>query len=1055
MHKTAGLLFTVMFVMAALVGPTLPYSDLQHAAAIEPAQAGATEFTVRIENISGDSTLPAPLSPGAWAVHDDTVSFFEVGEPALPGLAEIAEDGSPGTLATTLGGLGGISSSGVFNTPVGAAGPGPIQDGQAYEFTFNAAPGEVLSLASMYIQSNDVFFGPFPEGVELFDDEGNPLPARDITTDLPFWDAGSEVNEAPGMGPNQAPRQSGPDTGPEEGVVSLFSNTTRALPLASGIVDVTVMESGGTYTMTVENISDNAGAIKTPISPVFYATHDDTWSLFENGQPVLGNGLEALAEDGDATTLGALPVNSGGRGEVGVQADHTSGTGPANTGDSYQFSVTPTATYPYLTIATMVVESNDVFLAFEPMGVPLLNELGQPRSAEAVNADIDRELDVWDAGTEANEVPGAGTNQPVRQAGADTGPADPDDTVRIYSDATNDLADNQGTPGTLGDFLTIEVTLNSGTTFDVTVTNTSGNSEFEGILTPVAWTTHDDTVSLFETGSPASSGLEQLAEDGDPSGLVSELTSLIGSGVGTAGSEGTGPFTSGNSESFQVTPTMAYPYLSVASMVVPSNDTFMAFFPQGLRLLDESGNPRSDTDIAADIETLMVAWDAGTERNQAGAAGPDQAGPGLQEGANTGADESNGAPGVRLLNVPGGSDGPDPVWHYPPLTDVLRVTLIPTVESDGPGAVFTSTNDSEGNGVVMYDRGNDGRLTYIGEYATGGDGSGPGLTAPVDPLGSQSSLIVHEEYLYVVNAGSNEVSALSISRDGLSLIGTYDSGGSYPVSLTAYDDWLYVLNAGGNSNIYGYSIEDDGSLTPLSNSSRTFGASNSQLPNTLQSPSQVEFSPMGDMLVVSEKASNEIHVFTVGTDGLPAASPVSNASAGTLPFSFTFDSSGTLLVTEVIGQGEGGAGPPTNGSVSTYTVNADGTLNVISTSVRNFQTATCWIVGIDEYYFVSNTASDTISSYTLASDGSLTLLEEESFSTASGAAPTDLAVSGNFIYVLNSGLDRVTSYEADPNDGSVASLSNAANILGDVTPGAVGLATYEFETEIYLPFISR
>lgn len=58
-------------------------------------------------------------------------------------------------------------------------------------------------------------------------------------------------------------------------------------------------------------------------------------------------------------------------------------------------------------------------------------------------------------------------------------------------------------------------------------------------------------------------------------------------------------------------------------MIVPSNDIFFAFESEGFRLMNQDGTPRNDAEIAADIATQRLAWDAGTERNQAGAAGPD------------------------------------------------------------------------------------------------------------------------------------------------------------------------------------------------------------------------------------------------------------------------------------------------------------------------------------------------------------------------------------------------------------------------------------------------
>ena len=98
-------------------------------------------------------------------------------------------------------------------------------------------------------------------------------------------------------------------------------------------------------------------------------------------------------------------------------------------------------------------------------------------------------------------------------------------------------------------------------------------------------------------------------------------------------------------------------------MLAPSNDTFMALDPGGVALLDASGNVRSNSDIAADIAAHLFAWDAGTEENQSGAAGPDQAG--HQSAPNTGASEGNGT--VRMEN--------DPVWPFPVPDSLVKVTI--------------------------------------------------------------------------------------------------------------------------------------------------------------------------------------------------------------------------------------------------------------------------------------------------------------------------------------------------------------------------------------------
>ena len=101
--------------------------------------------------------------------------------------------------------------SGVFNTPVGAGGPAPIFPGEAYEFTFGANPGDKLSFATMFVQSNDLFYAPTGAGIALFN--GMTPVNGDVTAQVHLWDAGTEMNEEPGVGANQAPRQGGPNMG--------------------------------------------------------------------------------------------------------------------------------------------------------------------------------------------------------------------------------------------------------------------------------------------------------------------------------------------------------------------------------------------------------------------------------------------------------------------------------------------------------------------------------------------------------------------------------------------------------------------------------------------------------------------------------------------------------------------------------------------------------------------------------------------------------------------------------------------------------------------------
>ncbi|MEM1134708.1 MAG: spondin domain-containing protein, partial [Bacteroidota bacterium] len=169
------------------------------------------------EFLGNDSGFTLPLSPGAWAVHTQGAKpLFTDGAPDSEGIEGIAEDGNPANLIASLTANNEVLSSAVFNTPAGANMPGAIGPGGSYEFTINAVPGDYFNFATMYIQSNDLFFAFDDTGIPLWDSNGNPI-SGDMTDKVQLWDGGTEVNEFPGAGLNQAIRQSGPDTGMDEG----------------------------------------------------------------------------------------------------------------------------------------------------------------------------------------------------------------------------------------------------------------------------------------------------------------------------------------------------------------------------------------------------------------------------------------------------------------------------------------------------------------------------------------------------------------------------------------------------------------------------------------------------------------------------------------------------------------------------------------------------------------------------------------------------------------------------------------------------------------------
>jgi len=184
-----------------------------------------------------------PLSPGAWAVHDDDEKpLYTLGEDDRgEGLEGIAEDGTPGDLGTALDGKDDVSASGVFNTPVGASAPSAIGPGGSYSFTFEARPGERLSLATMFVQSNDWFYSFSEDGLDLF--TGTTPVTGDVSSSIFLYDAGTEVDQYPGAGADQVIRQSAANSGADDSdsnvrvVTSTFDNVPAD---ASSVIKVTI-----------------------------------------------------------------------------------------------------------------------------------------------------------------------------------------------------------------------------------------------------------------------------------------------------------------------------------------------------------------------------------------------------------------------------------------------------------------------------------------------------------------------------------------------------------------------------------------------------------------------------------------------------------------------------------------------------------------------------------------------------------------------------------------------------------------------------------------------
>jgi DNA-binding beta-propeller fold protein YncE len=193
------------------------------------------------------------------------------------------------------------------------------------------------------------------------------------------------------------------------------------------------------------------------------------------------------------------------------------------------------------------------------------------------------------------------------------------------------------------------------------------------------------------------------------------------------------------------------------------------------------------------------------------------------------------------------------------------------------------------------------------------------------------------------------LSVFRVSGERLRLVDVMPSGGDFPASIAVFKDLVYVLNAGNEGRLQGFEIRGH-HLLPLDGSSRSLGLANAAPPNFLTSPGQVGFTPDGQKLIVTTKASRStIDVYRVRRDGRLSQNAVVNPSATPVPFAFTFDRFDRLV------SGEAGAS-----SVTTYTIERDGEL-ADAQSLSDNQAALCWIVPARGFFYVSNTGSNTLS----------------------------------------------------------------------------------------------
>lgn len=379
----------------------------------------------------------------------------------------------------------------VFNTPSGADAPGPVTNqGGTYYFDFQAVPGSKLSFATMQVVSNDWFYAPVATGLELFEN-GVPV-TGDVTNQIYLWDSGTEEED-----PNTFTSVPG---GAEAGEPD-DDNTVRVVTSdVTSMVKVTLEydESTRTFRLLIENLKgsmdanepvilapgiavvhalDNAlfttgepdrelglakiavqgnpsdlyqwftetGSTGAPLRlsssygvfapAVAYAFESESDPVFTQGEvAVVGSGIEESAEDGNNQIIFDY-INT----TLGIPVAKSNEAMPIAPGQSFTFTLENVPTGYKFGYNTMLVSSNDWFLAYNNEGYPLFDENGTPKSGQGAT----EKSYLYDAGTEVDQEVGFGADQPMRQSGPNSGAADENTAIRRVSEI-NDIQFGKG-----------------------------------------------------------------------------------------------------------------------------------------------------------------------------------------------------------------------------------------------------------------------------------------------------------------------------------------------------------------------------------------------------------------------------------------------------------------------------------------------------------------------------------------------------------------------------------------------------------------------------------
>ena len=311
--------------------------------------------------------------------------------------------------------------------------------------------------------------------------------------------------------------------------------------------------------------------------------------------------------------------------------------------------------------------------------------------------------------------------------------------------------------------------------------------------------------------------------------------------------------------------------------------------------------------------------------------------------------------------------------------------------------VYANNDLFPGNNVSAFSVDAAGNLTEIpnSPFATGGDGTGGGAYAVNRIVVATNA--AGGNFLYAVNDASQSIAAFAIdpTLGGLTPV----SGSPFATSATGWSDISLAASPNGqflfaglsaNNSLATFSIAADGSLSQMS--SIVIG----------KAPAGMKVSPDGKYLAVGLPGfgNGAVAMFSIASNGaltMINGTPFADSGAGFLAGVDIDCASSHLFGGEMINS---------NSTVDVFTIGSSGALSVIQGSPFSSSAGTNSNVAVlnpaDQFLFVSNQGSTSITTFGVGSTGALTLAHSIVLTGGTNAlAGMATDQSGSILYVAS------------------------------------------------------